>query len=255
MIYNKKYKYFKDRVILKMLKISNLSKSYGNKVAVTNINLEIKPGEIFGFLGPNGAGKTTTIKMIVGLLKPDNGQILINGIDNQKEILKAKQQFCFIPDNPEVFEKISGNDYIQFMCNIFKISEEVRKARLDFYLEKFSMSDSIHNYISSYSHGMKQKIVLIGSLIVEPKILILDEPMVGLDPKAQHILKEIMIDYCKRGNSVFFSTHILETAEKLCDRVAIINKGQIITYGTVNEIKGNAGKDESLENIFLELTE
>jgi ABC-2 type transport system ATP-binding protein len=238
-----------------MLTIKSLTKSYGSKQAVKGIDLEVQSGEIFGFLGPNGARKTTTIKMIVGLLKPDQGYILINGVDNQKEILKAKQQFCFVPDNPEVFEKITGYDYLQFISNVFKIPQELRIERIKYLAEKFVLTDALNSYISGYSHGMKQKIVLIGALIAEPKLLILDEPMVGLDPKAQYTLKELMAEHCARGNSVFFSTHVLEVAEKLCDRVAIINKGDIIACGTINQLKSKAGKEESLEHLFLEMTE
>lgn len=238
-----------------MIKINGLSKSYGMKKAVNKISFEVKPGEIFGFLGPNGAGKTTTIKMIVGLLNPDEGKILINGFDNQNNILDAKRQFCYVPDNPEVFEKITGYDYLQFICDVFKIPHKERAERINYYLEKLLLKDDINSFISSYSHGMKQKVVLIGSLIVNPKILIFDEPMVGLDPKAQHTVKELLSQHCSNGNSVFFSTHVLEVAEKVCDRVAIINNGEIITLGTLKEIRETIGKDESLENIFLELTE
>jgi ABC-2 type transport system ATP-binding protein len=238
-----------------MLKLKQLEKKYGEKVAVNGIDLEVNDGEIFGFLGPNGAGKTTTIKMIVGLLQPDQGKIFINKVDNQIEILKSKQQFCYVPDNPEVFEKITGYDYLQFICQVFQIPVEVRDKKIQFFAEKFVLTDDLNSYISGYSHGMKQKIVLIGALIAEPKLLILDEPMVGLDPKAQHTLKQLLSDHCQKGNSVFFSTHVLEVAEKVCDRVAIINKGNIIAMGTVDEIRRQAGKEMNLESLFLELTE
>lgn len=238
-----------------MLEIKDLTKKYGEKVAVNNISFEVKPGEIFGFLGPNGAGKTTTIKMIVGLLKPDSGVININGFDNQREILEAKRQFSYVPDNSEIFEKITGFDYLQFICDIYKIPENNRESRMNYYLEKLVLKDDIHGFIAGYSHGMKQKLLIIGALMAEPKILILDEPMVGLDPKAQHTVKELLSEYCRQGNSVFFSTHILAVAEKVCDRVAIINKGKIIEIGSLDEIRKKVGKDESLENIFLELTE
>jgi ABC-2 type transport system ATP-binding protein len=237
-----------------MLKLTKLFKKYGVKVAVNQIDLEVNNGEIFGFLGPNGAGKTTTIKMIVGLLQPDQGKIYINKIDNQVEILKAKQQLCYVPDNPEVFEKITGYDYLQFICQVFQIPVEKRESKINYFAEKFVLTDDLNSYISGYSHGMKQKIVLIGALIAEPKLLILDEPMVGLDPKAQHTLKQLLNDHCQKGNSVFFSTHVLEVAEKVCDRVAIINKGEIIAMGTVEEIRRQAGKEMNLESLFLELT-
>ncbi len=239
----------------KMLKITNLSKSYGTKLAVNKISFNVRSGEIFGFIGPNGAGKTTTMKMIVGLLKPDEGEIIINGFNNQVNILDAKRQFCYVPDNPDVFEKITGYDYLQFICDVFKVPHEYRENEINYYLEKLVLKDDVNGYISGYSHGMKQKIVLIGALIARPKILILDEPMVGLDPKAQHTVKELLREFCHRGNSVFFSTHVLEVAEKLCDRVAIINNGEIIALGTLDEIRTKVGKEESLENLFLELTE
>ncbi len=238
-----------------MLKIKNLTKRYGNKVAVNKINFSVNAGEIFGFLGPNGAGKTTTIKSIVGLLKPDEGQILINGVDNQVDILESKRQFSYVPDNPEVFEKITGFDYLQFICDVFKVPNEKRMDKMNYYLEKLVLKDDVHGYISGYSHGMKQKIVLIGALIANAKIMILDEPLVGLDPKAQHTVKELLREHCDKGNSVFFSTHVLEIAEKVCDRVAIINKGEIIELGTLEEIRTKIGKEASLESIFLELTE
>ncbi len=238
-----------------MLEIKQLSKNYGKKRAVNQIEFSVRPGEIFGFLGPNGAGKTTTIKMMVGLLQPDKGQIIINGIDNQVDILEAKRQFCYVPDNPEIFEKITGYDYLQFMCDVFKVPYETREQKINYYLDKLVLKDDVNGYLSGYSHGMKQKIVLIGAFIVNPKVMILDEPMVGLDPKAQHAVKELLAEYCKQGNSVFFSTHVLEMAEKVCDRVAIINKGEIIALGTLEEIRSKTGKEESLEDIFLELTE
>ncbi len=238
-----------------MLEIKQLTKRYGSKLAVNNISFSVKPGEIFGFLGPNGAGKTTTIKMIVGLLKPDLGEIMINGINNQLDPLRAKRQFSFVPDNSEIFEKITGYDYLQFICDVYKVPATDREVKLNSLLEKLVLKNDINGYISGYSHGMKQKLLLIGALIANPKILILDEPMVGLDPKAQHTVKELLSEHCLNGNSVFFSTHVLEVAEKVCNRVAIINKGEIITIGSLDEIRKKIGKDESLENIFLELTE
>lgn len=240
-----------------MLKINNISKTYSNgKIkAVNDISFEVKPGEIFGFLGPNGAGKTTTIKMIVGLLKPDNGKILIKNIDNQENAIEAKRHISYVPDNPEVFDKLKGIEYLNFIADVYGVSAEDKKRRINHYLEVFSLNTEVNDLISSYSHGMKQKIVLIGALLHEPDLFILDEPMVGLDPKSSFNLKEIMRKRCSEGKSVFFSTHVLEVAEKICDRIAIINKGKIIAEGTMEELKALEGQEQSLENIFLELTE
>lgn len=240
-----------------MLKIENISKTYGDKKikAVDNIHFEVKPSEIFGFVGPNGAGKTTTIKMIVTLLRPDSGRILINGVDNSQDIMGAKQQFSYVPDNPELFEKIKGIEYLNFMADVYQVPEADRTVRAEKYLKIFELDKAVGDPISSYSHGMKQKIALIGALIHDPNLFVLDEPMVGLDPKASFELKKIMREQCDRGKSVFFSTHVLDVAEKLCDRIAIIKKGQIIAIGTMDEIREKVGSRESLENIFLELTE
>ncbi len=240
-----------------MLRIENVSKSYdgGQIKAVDNIDLEIKPGEIFGFLGPNGAGKTTTIKMIVGLLKPDEGRVKINGIDAWEKPLEAKAQISFVPDNPEVYDKLKGIEYLNFIADMHGVSKEDRLERIDYYTKLFRIEDALGDIIASYSHGMKQKIVLTSALLSDPNLFILDEPMVGLDPKSAFNLKEIMKDMCSRGKTVFFSTHVLEVAEKLCDRIAIINKGKIITVGTMEELRAHAEERESLENIFLELTE
>lgn len=239
-----------------MLKLQNLSKSYSNgKVrAVDNISLDIKDGEIFGFLGPNGAGKTTTIKMIVGLLKPDSGQVFVDGIDVWKEPLKAKKQISFVPDTPQVYDKLKGIEYLNFIADIYGIPKDIRSERMEKYLEVFEFKNAVGNIIGSYSHGMKQKLVLISALIHEPKLFILDEPMVGLDPKSSYQLKEIMRQRCNEGKTVFFSTHVLEVAEKICDRIAIINKGKIIALGTMEELRKHSQEKESLENIFLELT-
>lgn len=240
-----------------MLKIEQVSKTYGNKnaKAVDNISLEVHPGEIFGFVGPNGAGKTTTIKMMVSLLKPDTGRIIINGIDNQKNILEAKKQFSYVPDNPELFEKIKGIEYLKFLADVYEVPVTDRQKKIEKYLEIFEIKEAINDPIGSYSHGMKQKLALVGALIHNPEVFILDEPMVGLDPKASFELKKIMRDHCTQGKSVFFSTHVLDVAEKICDRIAIIKKGKIIEVGTMAEIRAKAGSQESLENIFLELTE
>lgn len=239
-----------------MLSLKNISKSFdgGKTYAVDDISLEVKNGEIFGFLGPNGAGKTTTIKMITGLLKADSGSILINGIDTKKEAVLAKRQFSYVPDNPEIFEKLKGIDYINFLGDIYGVAKEERIQRINKYASLFQMEKAIADPIMSYSHGMKQKIVLIGALVHEPEVFIMDEPMVGLDPKSSFDLKEIMKEHCSKGKSVFFSTHVLEVAEKVCDRIAIINKGKIIAWGTIDELKTMTQKNESLENMFLELT-
>ncbi|GFN34295.1 ABC transporter ATP-binding protein [Tepidimicrobium xylanilyticum] len=240
-----------------MLKLQNLSKTYskGEVKAVDNINLDIKPGEIFGFLGPNGAGKTTTIKMIVGLLKPDDGKVYINGIDAWENPIEAKRQLSYVPDTPEIYDKLKGIEYLNFIADMYEVPREIRQERMEKYLEIFNLKHAIGDIIGSYSHGMKQKLVLISALIHEPSLFILDEPMVGLDPKSSFQLKEIMRERCDEGKTVFFSTHILEVAEKLCDRLAIINKGKIIALGTMEELRSRAEERESLEKIFLELTE
>jgi len=240
-----------------LLKLQNISKTYGKgKVkAVDNVNLEIRPGEIFGFLGPNGAGKTTTIKMIVGLLKPDEGNIFLENINVWEEPLKAKSQISYVPDTPEIYDKLKGIEYLNFIADMYEIPKDIRHERIEKYLEVFNLKHAIGDIIGSYSHGMKQKLVLISALIHEPKLFILDEPMVGLDPKSSFQLKEIMRERCDEGNTVFFSTHVLEVAEKLCDRIAIINKGKIVALGTMEELRSHAEEKESLENIFLELTE
>ncbi|SHE85143.1 ABC transporter ATP-binding protein [Alkalibacter saccharofermentans] len=240
-----------------MLKIEGVSKSYGSgKIkAVDDISFDVKPGEIFGFLGPNGAGKTTTIKMIVGLLKPDSGTIHINGINNQVDSINSKRQFSYVPDSHEVFEKLKGIEYLNFMGDVYGVDKEKRKSEIQRYLKLFDMEKAVNDPISSYSHGMKQKIVLIGALLHDPRVFILDEPMVGLDPKSSYNLKELMKQRCAEGKSVFFSTHVLEVAEKICDRIAIINNGKIIAQGTMEQLKGDAKDKESLEKIFLELTE
>lgn len=240
-----------------MLKIENLSKSYSNgkTKAVDNISLNVKKGEICGFLGPNGAGKTTTIKMIVGLLKQDSGAIYVDNIDTQKNSLLTKSKISYVPDNPQIYEKLKGIEYLNFIGDVYKISKTDRIERIDKYLKLFQLEDSVNDLISSYSHGMKQKLVLTGALLNDPDLFVLDEPMVGLDPKSAFNLKEIMKDMCERGKSVFFSTHVLEVAEKICDKISIINKGQIIAEGTMEELRTKAGSEESLERIFLEVTE
>ncbi|NLK43150.1 MAG: ABC transporter ATP-binding protein [Tissierellia bacterium] len=240
-----------------MLRLNNISKTYGKGTikAVDNVNLDIKKGEIFGFLGPNGAGKTTTIKMIVGLLKPDEGTITLDNVNVWEEPLKAKSMISFVPDNPEIYDRLKGIEYLNFIADMYGVSKEERRKKMDYYLELFNIKDAVGDIIASYSHGMKQKIVLTSALLNDPKLFILDEPMVGLDPKSAFNLKEVMRKMCDEGKTVFFSTHVLEVAEKLCDRIAIINKGKIIALGTMEELRSNAERSQSLENIFLELTE
>ncbi len=239
-----------------MIDIRNITKSYNNGAikAVDDLSLEVKKGEIFGFIGPNGAGKTTTIKVIVGLLNPDKGSVLINGIDIMKDSIEAKRRIGYVPDNPELYERLTGTEYLNFMADIYEMPVDVRRQRIEYYLNMFGLEDAAPDLIKSYSHGMKQKIALTGALIHNPNVWIMDEPMVGLDPKSSHLLKNQMREHCDKGNTVFFSTHILEVAEKLCDRVGIIHKGKLIAIGTMDELRQGDIK-ESLENIFLELTE
>lgn len=232
-----------------MLKIINLSKSYKNKKAIDNISMEVKEGEIFGFIGHNGAGKTTTIKSIVGIHEFEEGDILINSKSIKKNPLECKKEIAYIPDNPDLYEALTGIGYLNFIADIFKVDKKIREEKIKYYSEKFEIDKALGDLISSYSHGMKQKLAIISALIHSPKILILDEPFVGLDPKASFTLKEIMRDFCNRGGCIFFSTHVLEVAEKICDKIAIIKDGKLISCGSIDEVKG----DKSLENIFMEM--
>ncbi|HZK09760.1 MAG TPA: ABC transporter ATP-binding protein [Clostridia bacterium] len=238
-----------------MVHISNVSKSYAGKKAVDNISFDVDCGEIFGFLGPNGAGKTTTIKMIVGLLAQDSGTIKIQGIDVEKNSLESKKLLSYVPDNPELYANLTGRAYLNFLADVYGVSEEDRQRRIEKYGQLFEMQDSVDQFISSYSHGMKQKMAVMGALIHDPDLLIMDEPMVGLDPKSAFRLKELMRERCDKKKSVFFSTHVMEVAEKICDRIAIISKGEIIAVGSMEEIRKQARDKGSLEKIFLELTE
>lgn len=247
-----------------MLTINDLTKTYGNakkaadgnyKRAVDHITLHVAKGEIFGFLGPNGAGKTTTIKMITGILSSDSGEVLIDGINIAANPIAAKKKMTYVPDNPDIQKKLKGIEYVNFMADMYDVSKEDRKARTQKYAEMFEMTEVLGDAITSYSHGMQQKIVLMGALVTDPQLLILDEPMVGLDPKSSFKLKELMREMCKEGKTIFFSTHVLEVAEKFCDRVAIINKGQIIAMGTLEQLRKAENSTGSLEDIFLELTE
>ena len=232
-----------------MLKIINLSKSYKNIKAIDNISMEVKEGEIFGFIGHNGAGKTTTIKSIVGIHDFEEGDILINSKSIKKNPLECKKEIAYIPDNPDLYEALTGIGYLNLIADIFKVDKKIREEKIKYYSEKFEIDKALGDLISSYSHGMKQKLAIISALIHSPKILILDEPFVGLDPKASFTLKEIMRDFCDRGGCIFFSTHVLEVAEKICDKIAIIKDGKLISCGSIDEVKG----DKSLENIFMEM--
>lgn len=238
-----------------MIKIENVSKTFGVKKAVDKLNLEIGSGQIYGFLGPNGAGKSTTIKMIVGMLKQDTGKISIDKIDTLENPIESKKKFAFVPDSPEIYDTMSGRQYLNFIADVFEMDIKTRVENIKKYSEIFEMESNLDTLISAYSHGMKQKIVLIGALIHDPELLILDEPMVGLDAKSSFRLKNIMRERADAGKTVFFSTHVMEVAEKVCDRIAIINKGVLIAEGSLDEIKEKAHESGSLEKIFLELTE
>ena len=242
-----------------MIEISNVSKSYnkGKVKAVDDLSLVVKPGEIFGFLGPNGAGKTTTIKMIVGLLKPDSGKIAVNGLDTQTDALRCKALTTYVPDYPAVYERLTGLEYLNFIGDVYGVPKSDRLARIEKWLEVFELGGAVSNPIQSYSHGMKQKIVLTAALLPAPRVMVLDEPLVGLDPRAAHQLKELFREHCDQGKTLFFSTHIMEVAEKLCDRIGIIHRGRLVACGTMEELKAidRTEAGQSLEEIFLELTD
>ena len=232
-----------------MLVIDHLTKTFGDKIAVDDLSLHIAPGEIYGFIGHNGAGKTTTIKACCGILKPDSGSIRIAGKSVLDEPIACKQNLAYIPDNPDLYEFLSGIEYLNFVADIFGVAQQARQERIHRYAALFDLTSDLAQPISSYSHGMKQKLAIISALIHEPKLIIMDEPFVGLDPAASHLLKELMREHCRKGGAIFFSTHVLEVAEKLCDKVAIIRKGALVASGTMDEVKG----DQSLEDVFLEL--
>ena len=232
-----------------MLKIENLTKVYGDKKAVDDLSLHIAPGEIYGFIGHNGAGKTTTLKSVAGILQFDAGEIYINGKSVKEQPLECKKEIAYIPDNPDLYDFMSGIKYLNFIADIFGVSAEERAARIKKYADTFELTDSLAEPIAAYSHGMKQKLAIIAAWLHTPRLIIMDEPFVGLDPKAAHILKEMMREECDNGGAIFFSTHVLEVAEKLCDKVAIIKAGRLIRSGTMEEVKGDA----SLEQVFLEL--
>ena len=232
-----------------MLRIENLTKKYGNKVAVDNISLHIESGEIYGFIGHNGAGKTTTIKAAIGILDFDQGSIYIDGKSIKSKPLECKKIMAYIPDNPDLYEYMTGIQYLNFISDIYKVNSENRKQRIKKYAQLFDIEKDLNESISSYSQGMKQKLAIISAWVHNPKLVIMDEPFVGLDPIASHNLKQMMRELCEDGGAIFFSTHVLEVAEKLCDKVAIIKDGHLIKSGTMEEVKG----DKSLENVFLEL--
>jgi ABC-2 type transport system ATP-binding protein len=232
-----------------MLRIENVTKTYGDKKAVDNLSLHIQSGEIYGFIGHNGAGKTTTLKSCCGILQFDQGDIYIDGISIKDKPLECKRKLAYIPDNPDLYEFLSGIKYLNFIADVYGVSKKDREARIKRYADMFELTSDLAQPISAYSHGMKQKLAVISALIHEPKLILMDEPFVGLDPKASHILKEIMREICDKGGAIFFSTHVLEVAEKMCDKVAIIKNGRLVASGSMEEVKGN----ESLEAVFLEL--
>lgn len=234
-----------------MLKIENYTKTYDNgKIAVHNLSLNVEKGDLFAFIGHNGAGKSTTIKSVVGILPFTDGNIYIDGMSIKKDPIKCKQIIGYIPDNPDLYESLTGTGYLNFIADLFGVSKEKRKEIIDYYAKKFELMDDLNNYISSYSHGMKQKLALISAFVHEPKLLILDEPFVGLDPKATFIFKNVMKEFCENGGAIFFSTHILEVAQKLCNKIAIIKNGELVVSGKMEDVT----KDNSLEDVFMELT-
>ncbi len=232
-----------------MLQIEHLTKTFGEKVAVDDLSLHIAPGEIYGFIGHNGAGKTTTLRSVVGIQAFDKGEILINGRSILKNPLECKRILAYIPDNPDLYEFMTGIQYLNFIADVFGISPEDRRERIHDYAERFELTADLAQPIAAYSHGMRQKLAVISAWIHHPKLVLMDEPFVGLDPKASHLLKQMMRELCDEGGAIFFSTHVLEVAEKLCDKVAIIRRGKLVRAGTMEEVKG----DESLEEVFLEL--
>lgn len=232
-----------------MLRMEHLTKIYGDKKAVDDLSLHIQPGEIYGFIGHNGAGKTTTLKSVVGILQFDAGEITIDGISIKEQPLVCKKKFAYIPDNPDLYDFMTGIKYLNFIADVFGVDENTRQERIRKYADLFEITNDLGQPIAAYSHGMKQKLAIIAAWMHDPKLIIMDEPFVGLDPKASHLLKGMMREVCDNGGAIFFSTHVLEVAEKLCDKVAIIKGGKLIRSGTMEEVKG----DDSLEEVFLEL--
>ncbi len=234
-----------------MLKINNLSKTYkSGKKAVSNLNIEISSGDIYGFIGHNGAGKTTTIKCVVGIHDFDEGEILIDGVSVKENPIRCKSKIAYIPDNPDIYEYLTGIQYLNFIADVFKVPADVREKRIREYSEIFEITGALGDLVSSYSHGMKQKLAIISALVHHPKLLILDEPFVGLDPKASIALKEIMRNICNEGGAIFFSTHVLDVAEKLCNKIAIIKNGELVVSGKMNEFVKDG---ETLESVFMEV--
>lgn len=234
-----------------MLRIEHYTKRFGEKVAVDDLTLHIAPGEIYGFIGHNGAGKTTTLKACAGILAPDAGEIYIDGISIRENPLTVKKIIAYLPDNPELYPFLTGIKYLNFIADVFGIPADVRSARIAELSEKFQLTDALAQQVSGYSHGMKQRLALIAAFLHEPRLILMDEPFVGLDPQASHLLKEMMREHCERGGAIFFSTHVLDVAERLCDKIAIIKNGKLLRAGTTEEVKG----DESLEDAFLELVD
>lgn len=240
-----------------MLSIQNVSKSYqkGEIKAVDDLTLEVPAGQIFGFLGPNGAGKTTTIKMVVGLLRPDKGTITVDGIDVAKEPIEAKRRIGYVPDYPELYEKLTGVEYLNFIGDVFQVPTDTRRRRLAELLEMFELRDAVRDLIQTFSHGMRQKLAVIAAVLPDPALLILDEPMTGLDPKSSALFKDLMRRRCDEGKAVFFSTHILDVAERVCDHIGIIKHGRLVAEGSMDELRKLADGETTLEEIFLDLTE
>ena len=238
-----------------MITLQNISKTYNNQVkAVDDLNIVFNNGEIIGFIGPNGAGKTTTLKMITGIISPDHGHVEVNGFDIQKDAINAKKEIGFVPDNPDIFLRLKGIEYLNFLADIYQVSKEDRMKRIAELTEEFAIADALNDKIISYSHGMRQKIVIIGALLHNPNVWILDEPMTGLDPQSSFALKQMMKKHSQENKTVLFSTHVLDVAERLCDKVAIINHGKLLFYGSLQELKKPYHPDITLEELFLEVT-
>ncbi|WLR47662.1 ABC transporter ATP-binding protein [Halobacillus litoralis] len=238
-----------------MIEINRISKSFAGKQAVKDLDLSVPDGKIFGFLGPNGAGKSTTIKMMTGILPIDEGSIIMNGIDVAKEPMKAKHQFGYVPDRSDIFLRLKGIEYLNFIADVFEVPKDIRKEKIEHLTKSFGIYEALNDHIQTYSHGMRQKIVVSGVLLHDPDVWILDEPLTGLDPKSSYTLKEMMRDHARRGKIVFFSTHVLEVVEQLCDEVAIINNGHVQFKGNMAEMRQQFKDDDNLEQLFMELTQ